>query len=181
MLGCRLVRVIGSRRVAGIVVEVEAYGGGDDPASHAYGGMTERNKVMFGQPGHAYVYFTMGMHWCLNVTTERVGEAGAVLIRAVEPTEGVGIMESRRGRNGVEGLTDGPAKLTEAFAIDGGLNGEDMVASRRLFFERGRRINAVSSTSRVGISRGAELEWRFFEKGSRFVSRAKPAPRTQNP
>lgn len=173
-------RMIGGTRTAGLVVEVEAYGGEADPASHAHGGMTERNRVMFGEPGHAYVYFSMGMHWCLNVTTERVGRAGAVLFRAVEPTEGVDLMKRRRRIDALERLTDGPAKLTQALAIDGRLNGEDLVTSRRLFLERGRPVRAVSSTARVGISKGTELRWRFFEKGNRFVSKAKPSAEPQN-
>lgn len=181
LLGCHLVRVLDRRRLAGRIVEVEAYRGEDDPASHAYGGMTERNRVMFGEEGHAYVYFTMGMHWCLNVTTERVGKAGAVLIRAMEPTEGLDLMMRNRGVERTVGLTDGPAKLTQALGIDGGLNGEDMVTSRRLFLEKGRPPKSVASSPRVGVSRGTELKWRFFERGSRFVSRAKPAARAQNP
>lgn len=181
LLGCRLVRVHNRSRSAGIIVEVEAYRGEDDPASHAYGGMTERNRVMFGEEGHAYVYFTMGMHWCLNVTTEKVGKAGAVLIRAVEPMEGIDFMMKNRKMRRLVGLTDGPAKLTQALAIDGELNGEDMVSSPRLFLERGRTVRGVASSSRVGISRGVEFEWRFFDAGSKFVSKKMPAVRAQNP
>jgi DNA-3-methyladenine glycosylase len=101
LLGATLVRVARGRRVVGRIVEVEAYRGADDPASHAYSGMTERNRAMFGEPGHAYVYFTMGMHWCLNVTTEEPGKAGAVLIRALEPKEGLALMLRRRERRPV--------------------------------------------------------------------------------
>lgn len=175
LLGCRLVRITNGRRLAGIVVEVEAYRGEDDPASHAFGGMTERNQVMFGEEGHAYVYFTMGMHWCLNVTTEEPGRAGAVLIRAIEPTEGLDLMARRRGRKRTEEFGNGPAKLTQAMGIDGRLNGEDLVRSRRLFIERGLRPGAIATSSRVGISRGRELEWRFFVEKSRFVSKCRPA------
>ncbi|MDV3277828.1 MAG: DNA-3-methyladenine glycosylase [Nitrososphaerales archaeon] len=180
-MGCRLVRVLRGRRLAGVVVEVEAYRGEDDPASHAYGGITERNKVMFGEEGHAYVYFTMGMHWCLNVTTEEPGRAGAVLIRALEPTEGLDVMAKRRGRTRIEELANGPAKLTQALGIDGRMNGEDLVRSLRLFIEREVDPRAIATSSRVGISRGRELEWRFFVKDSKFVSKAKPAVRAQNP
>jgi DNA-3-methyladenine glycosylase len=175
ILGCRLVRVVKGERLAGIVVEVEAYLGKEDPASHAYRGMTPRNRVMFGEAGHAYVYFTMGMHWCLNVTTERVGRAGAVLIRALEPTEGLETMMRNRGMKRAGGLTDGPAKLTQALGIDGRMNGEDLAKSRRLFLERGRVVREIGSGARVGISRGLELEWRFFDEESGFVSKKKPA------
>ena len=160
---------------------MEAYRGEDDPASHAFGGLTERNKVMFGEEGHAYVYFTMGMHWCLNVTTERAGKAGAVLIRAIEPTEGVGLMMRKRGVNGISGLTNGPAKLTQALGIDGRLNGEDLVTSKRLFLEAGREVKKMASSRRVGVSRGVELEWRFFEEGNAFVSKKRPTAKAQNP
>ncbi len=175
LLGCVLVRVVRGSRLAGAIVEVEAYRGEDDPASHAYGGITERNKVMFGEPGHAYVYFTMGMHWCLNVTTERRGKAGAVLIRALEPLEGLRSMSRKRGGRAIEELANGPAKLTEAMSIDWRLNGEDLTTSHRLFIERGRSVRSVGKTSRVGISRGTEFEWRFFIKGNRFVSKGRPS------
>jgi DNA-3-methyladenine glycosylase len=156
-------------------VEVEAYRGTEDPASHAYRGMTRRNVVMFGEPGHAYVYFTMGMHWCLNVTTEEPGTAGAVLVRALEPLEGIETMKRRRGKQSLEGLTNGPAKLTQALGIDGSMNGENLVKSQRLFLEAGRRLEEVGASSRVGISSGTERKWRFFLKGNRFVSRGKPS------
>jgi len=175
LLGCVLVRIVGGRRIAGRIVEVEAYRGAEDPASHAYGGMTRRNRVMFGSPGRAYVYFTMGMHWCLNVTTEAPGKAGAVLLRALEPVEGIDLMSRRRGRKPLEELTNGPAKLTEALSIDGKMNGEDLETSVRLFIERGRRVKHVGASSRVGISRGTERNWRFFAKGNRFVSKGKPS------
>ena len=175
LLGCVLVRVAGTSRVAGRIVEVEAYRGADDPASHAYRGMTRRNMVMFDEPGHAYVYFTMGMHWCLNVTTEEAGTPGAVLIRALEPLEGIDLMLRSRGRMKVEELANGPAKLTQSLRIDGRMNGEDLARSRRLFLEPGRRVKNPGSSPRVGISAGREYAWRFFVRGSRFVSRAKPS------
>ena len=175
LLGCTLVRITGRRRVAGRIVEVEAYRGTEDPASHAYRGMTKRNRVMFGEPGHAYVYFTMGMHWCLNVTTEEPGTAGAVLVRALEPLEGIEIMRERRGKQPLEELANGPAKLTQALGIDGGMNGENLAESQRLFLETGQRAEEVGTSSRVGISRGTEHKWRFFLEGNRFVSRGKPS------
>jgi len=174
LIGSTLVRVAGGTRIAGRIVEVEAYRGSDDPASHAHRGITERNRVMFGEPGHAYVYFTMGMHWCLNVTTEPSGTAGAVLIRALEPTEGVSMMLRRRGKMPVEGLANGPAKLTQAMGIDGRMNGEDLTISPRLFVERGERVQDIGVSSRIGIKSGTAREWRFFAMGNRFVSRGKP-------
>ncbi len=175
LLGSSLVRMLNGKRVSGRIVEVETYLGSEDPASHAYRGMTARNMVMFGEPGHAYVYFTMGMHWCLNVTTERPGKAGAVLIRAIEPREGVKLMLLRRGLRPLEELANGPAKLTEALGIDGNLNGEDMVRSRKLFLERGTSVRSVGTSSRIGISRGVDRQWRFFVKGSKFVSKGRPS------
>lgn len=182
MLGSMLVRVFDGKRLAGRIVEVEAYLGAEDPASHSYRGMTERNKVMFGEPGCAYVYFTMGMHWCLNVATERPGKAGAVLIRAIEPTEGVRQMLRRRGGRPLEELCNGPAKPTEAMGIDGRMNGENLVLSRRLFLESGPRPRSVETSARVGISMGVEHQWRFIVSGNRFVSKGRPSTghRTHN-
>jgi len=175
LLGSVLVRVVRGRRISGRIVEIEAYRGAEDPASHAFRGMTRRNRVMFGEPGHAYVYFTMGMHWCLNVTTEEPGKAGAALIRALEPLEGIDFMMRLRGQRRIEDLTSGPAKLTQALKIDGKMNGEDLAESHRLFIERGQIVEAIGVSSRVGISRGAEHMWRFFEQGSGFVSKGKPS------
>lgn len=182
MLGSKLVRVLDGKRLAGRIVEVEAYLGAEDPASHAYRGMTARNKVMFGEPGCAYLYFTMGMHWCLNVTTERAGKAGAVLIRAIEPMEGVRQMLRRRGGRPLEELGNGPAKLTEAMGIDGRMNGENLNLSRRLFLEVGPRARNVETSPRVGINMGVEHQWRFFVSGNRFVSKGSPSTghRTHN-
>jgi len=175
LLGCTLVRVADGRRIAGRIVEVEAYRGSEDPASHAYRGMTNRNKVMFGEPGHAYVYFTMGMHWCLNVTTEEPGKAGAVLVRALEPVEGIDLMAKRRRGRRLDELVSGPAKLTKALGIDGRMNGEDLATSPRLYLERGPKVKELGVSSRVGVSSGTEREWRFFVRGNEFVSRGKPS------
>ena len=182
LLGTRLVRVAGSSRISGVVVETEAYRGGRDPASHAFHGRTRRNEVMFGPPGHAYVYFTMGVHYCLNVTTEGRGIPGGVLVRAVEPVEGVDLMRRNRGLDDVRRLASGPGNLTKAFGIGRELNGEDLVSSERLFVEEGTAIGEVGVSSRVGVSRGKSFRWRYFAKESPFVSRAKPSahPRTHN-
>ena len=174
LLGTLLVRVVDGERLSGTIVETEAYRGASDPASHAYGGKTKRNAVMFGEGGHAYVYFSYGFHWCLNVTTEPAGKAGAVLVRAVEPIEGLEQMLRNRSLDLDEHVTDGPGKLTQALGIDSGLNGEDLVTSDRLFIEEGKKVEGTGSSSRVGIQRGVEFKWRFFVKGNRFVSKAKP-------
>jgi len=182
LLGCELVRVVEGERLSGRIVETEAYRGGRDPASHAFRGLTGRNRVMFGEAGHAYVYFTYGNHWMLNMTTEREGIPGAVLIRAIEPVEGIATMKRRRRLSSVVGLASGPGKLTKAFAIDKELNGEDLVRSPRLFVEGGKEPGIVGSSSRIGISEGAELRWRFFVEGNPFVSRGRPSrPVVQNP
>ena len=171
------------RRLSGTIVETEAYRGNGDPASHAYSGRTNRNAVMFGEAGHAYVYFTMGMHYCLNVTTESPGSPGAVLLRAIEPVEGVRWMLKNRGLNTAVHVSDGPAKLTEALGIDRRLNGEDLINSKILFIERGTRPKRIGRSGRVGITVATERRWRYFVAGSSFVSKGRPsgpAPRIHN-
>jgi DNA-3-methyladenine glycosylase len=123
LLGTLLVRRVGRRMLSVRIVEAEAYRGEDDPASHAYKGLTKRTAVMFGEGGHAYVYLSYGANRCLNVTTERKGTPGAVLIRAVEPLDGIDLMKRRRGVTELTELTSGPGKLTRAMNIDLALNG----------------------------------------------------------
>ena len=177
LLGQLLVRRIGRRLLSGILVEVEAYRGGDDPASHAFRGETPRNRVMFGEAGRAYVYFSYGFHHCLNVKTERKGVAGAILIRALEPLQGIELMKKNRGKEEVEELANGPGKLTQALKIDRRLNGEDLVRSERLFLARGKdAVFEIRDSSRIGIERGREFRWRYFIGENQFVSRAKPKP-----
>jgi len=171
LLGCRLVMVNRGRRLSGKIVETEAYRGNRDPASHAYSGRTNRNAVMFGEAGHAYVYFTMGMHYCLNVTTEFPGTPGAVLLRAIEPNEGVQWMLRNRGRGSAVHVSDGPGRLTEALGIDKRLNGEDMVNSKILFIEKGTQPKRIGRSGRVGITVATERRWRYFIADSKFVSR----------
>jgi len=175
LLGCRLVRVVEDERLAGIIVETEAYRGLRDPASHAFRGKTLRNEVMFGPAGCAYVYFTMGMHFCLNVTTEAEGTPGAVLVRAIEPTEGVQMMMENRGTEDLQKVASGPGNLTKALGIDTDLNGEDMVLSPRLFLEQGETIKEVEVSRRVGVSAGKSFKWRFYARGSPFVSKGRPS------
>ena len=166
LVGSLLVRVIRGQRVSGAITEVEAYGGTDDPASHAFRGPTARNRLMFGSPGVAYVYFIYGFHHCFNVTTESSGTPGAVLVRALSPIQGIEMM--RRNRPGVpdEKLADGPGNLTKALGIDLKLNGEDLVGSRRLFLEEGQKVG-VMTTPRIGVSRGKTRLWRFVASTER--------------
>jgi len=181
LLNKHLVRVIGRAVLIGRIVEVEAYSGRDDPASHAYRGPTQRNMPMFGEPGHAYIYFTYGNHYCLNVTTQRAGVAGAVLIRAIEPLKGLGVM--KRFRPGVPDLqlSNGPGKLTKALAIDKSLNEVDLTRHGPLYIAKAN--SEVSSTikrsPRIGITSGIERLWRFYIQPSQYVSRvASRNPRT---
>lgn len=178
LLGKVLVRRLGNTVLEGVIVEVEAYRGEDDPASHAYRGLTGRNRVMFGQPGHAYVYFTYGMHHCLNITTEPAGHPGAVLIRAVQPVKGIETMQRRRGTQQVKSLANGPANLTEAFAVTKALNGHDLTVGTKLFIAESDSPKEfeIVSTSRIGIRVGLERPWRFLMKGSPFVSKQRARP-----
>jgi DNA-3-methyladenine glycosylase len=181
-------KVLVRGRARARIVEVEAYAGEVDPASHAYRGPTARNATMFGRPGLLYVYFTYGMHHCANVTCAPEGHASAVLLRAVEPLAGWSTMRQRRGDHVADrDLTNGPAKLCEALAIDRGLDGADLVTA-----DRGVRLTddgtappaTPGRTARIGISTGTEHEWRWFVPGSRFLSRSeahvpRPADRTR--
>ncbi len=164
LLGARLVRLLDGIRLAGIITETEAYIGEKDLGCHAKSGKTKRNAVMYGPPGHAYVYFTYGMHWCLNAVTEAEGFPAAVLIRAILPIEGVEIIHKRR--NG--GDTRGPAKLTRALAIDGALNGVRLTEpSSGLWIESGLSVpdESVTVGPRVGLYTVPEpwksMPWRF--------------------
>jgi DNA-3-methyladenine glycosylase len=163
LLGQRLVRVLDDgTRLAGLIVEAEAYVGETDLACHARAGRTPRTAVMYGQPGLAYVYFSYGNHWCLNVITEREGFPAAVLIRALRPVEGLDVMRRHRGGRPDRALTDGPGKLAQALAIDRDFNGADLCArDARLFVERAPRLPGVEIVAgpRVGID-GVPEPWR---------------------
>ena len=174
LLGKLLVRWKGRFKLIGRIVEVEAYRGRDDPASHAYRGRTPRNKPMFGDPGHAYVYFTYGNHYCLNVTTQRRGIAGAVLIRAIEPLNGMSLMKRFRPEVSELQLTNGPGKLTKAFAIDKSLNETDLTKQGPLFIAQRRKKSSlvIERSPRIGITSGKEHLWRFYIKHNRYVSRS---------
>lgn len=172
LLGKNLVRVRSKNRMEGRIVEVEAYRGLDDPASHAFRGPTPRSAPMFGEPGHAYIYFTYGNHYCLNITTQEVGTPGAVLIRAIQPLEG--LREMRRLRPNVldSNLTNGPGKLTKALGIAKSLNEIDMTKRGELFVtESDETAFDVAKSARVGISQGRDRLWRFYVAGSSYVSK----------
>jgi len=174
LLGKILVRRLEGIRLTGRIVETEAYGGSDDPASHAYRGRTERNAVMFGLAGFAYVYISYGVNHCLNVTAERVGKAGAVLIRALEPIEGIDSMIDNRpnARGKLVSLTNGPGKLCQAMKITRKLNGTDFLEDGALsIYDSESSMPAmIEATRRIGISRASRRLWRYHIKDNRFVS-----------
>ena len=201
LLGKYLVVEKGGKYVSGKIVETEAYIGRNDPASHAYRGMTPRNRVMFGDPGYAYVYLTYGMHHCLNFVTEKKGFPAAVLIRALESAEGIEIMRKRRktvenpalrqaqggersrttkGGENLKSLTNGPAKLCQALGIDRTLNGADLCLGtiyvedrglNRTVQARGNKPTKTASSSRIGVNEGKDKKWRFYIENNEFVSR----------
>lgn len=165
LLGKVLVRRYQGKLIKGRITETEAYIGKDDPACHACSGMTERNKPMFGEAGHAYIYFTYGMHYCFNVVTERKGFGSAVLIRAVEPLEGIDFIKKRRSKKIAEkDLTNGPAKLCQAFILDKKLNGEDLLGNKLWIEDDGFEVKkkAIKKSPRVGIREGLDKDWRFY-------------------
>ena len=165
--------VVKNRRrvLSGKIVETEAYVGSKDPACHASKGMTARNKVMFGPPGHAYIYFTYGMYHCLNLVTEKEGFPAAVLIRALEPKEGIESMIKRRKTKNIKNLTSGPGKLCQALGLDRSLNGEDLCSGKIWVDDRGEKTETIESASRIGITSGKNRKWRFYIRGSQFVSK----------
>ena len=172
LLGSRLIREVDGEVLEGVIVETEAYSQ-DDVASHSYRGETPRTKVMFGPAGYLYVYFTYGMHYCCNIVTGPEGHGSAVLLRALQPIAGQAVMSvNRRGLSG-EALTNGPAKLCQAFGIDTRLNGHDLHQQplRLLLRPQLPQAQIVQST-RIGISRGQDVPWRFYIKNNPYVSRA---------
>ena len=177
LLGSYLHRKIGDIDLIGRIVETEAYHQ-SDPASHTFRGMTERNKIMFGEAGYSYVYFTYGMHYCMNVVTGFPGRGEAILLRALEPVSGTKEMFRRRQKAKTDiDLLSGPAKLCEAFGITREQNGIDLITSDELFLTRGilAKAEKIEVTTRVGITVGVEKEWRFLIKNNPFVSKGKPS------
>lgn len=177
LLGRLLIRRLPDVTLAGRIVECEAYQQ-DDPASHSYRGITNRTEVMFGKAGCLYVYFTYGMHHCMNVVTGAAGEGSAVLLRAVEPLEGLDWMGARRGVADPRSLCRGPGRLTQAFGVDLTQNGVDLVAGVELLIAKGVPIpdDRVGVGPRVGISVATRQPWRFYETASRFVSSSPRQP-----
>jgi DNA-3-methyladenine glycosylase len=171
LIGCRLF----FEGCGGTIVETESYER-DDPACHAYVGLTPRTRVLFGPPGIAYVYLSYGIHCLLNAVCEPEGEAAAVLIRALEPTAGLASMRERRGERPAEDLCSGPGKLTEALGIGLGENEADLTRDPfRLLAPSGDRRPQVLAGPRVGITKAVDRPWRYSAAGSRFVSRPWPA------
>jgi DNA-3-methyladenine glycosylase len=168
LVGKRLVRLDGDRRIAGMITETEAYRGEDDLACHCRAGRTPRTVIMYGPPGKAYVYFVYGMHWLLNFVTEKEGYPGAVLIRAIQPVEGLDLIAKRRNGRPQKQWTDGPAKLCQALGIDGGFNGVNTCKKdARIFVESGTEIPSelIQITPRIGLETVPEpwrsKPWRF--------------------
>ena len=162
LLGKKLIRKIGNTTISGIITETEAYRFDDDPASHAFRGMTERNKAMFGEVGRAYVYFTYGMYYCVNaVARSSRYDAGAVLIRSLEPEQGIEKMIRNRKTKEVSNLTNGPAKLTQALTITKKQYGVDLTRKTDLYISEGIEKKKIISRPRIGIKNGTEKLWNF--------------------
>jgi DNA-3-methyladenine glycosylase len=179
-LGALLIRMLDGHRLALRLVEVEAYAGADDPASHAFRGPTGRNGVMFGPAGHGYVYFTYGMHHCLNVTCGPTGQAAAVLLRAATVVEGGEVVRARRPTLPGRDLARGPGRLCRALDIDRSLDGVDLCdPSGPLWLAAGEAVPAaaVACGPRVGISQAADRPWRFWIDGEPTVSSYRPGTR----
>ena len=170
LIGKVVVRDVRAGRLSGRIVETEAYPIGD-AAGHAFRGMTPRNRVLFLTRGHAYVYFAYGVSYLLNVTSETHGVGGGVLLRALEPLEGIALMERRRGTTRLTDLTRGPGRLAQAMEIDLKENGLDFCAAGPLWLAAAvRKTGAIGTSVRIGISRNVDRPWRFYERGNPHVS-----------
>jgi DNA-3-methyladenine glycosylase len=162
LLGKKIIRKIGKNEVSGIITETEAYRHDDDPASHAFRKITGRNKIMFGEVGSAYVYFTYGMYFCFNVVarTPKIA-AGAVLIRAIKPVKGIEIMQENRGDVNLKNLTNGPAKLTQALEITKEHYGIDLTKKSKLYITEGIKPKQIIASPRIGITKAVDKLWNF--------------------
>ncbi len=170
LIGKMLVRVLAEGVAGGRIVETEAYGIGD-PAGHAYRGITLRNRALFLERGHAYVYLAYGSSFMLNVSSERSGVGAGVLIRAIEPTDGITIMQRNRGTEQVRDLARGPGRLSAALQIDRRLDGIDLCQAGPLWLgSDGRASGEIGQSKRIGITRAADSLLRFYVRGNRFVS-----------
>ena len=170
LIGKMLVRMLAEGVAGGRIVETEAYGIGD-PAGHAYRGMTPRNRALFLERGHAYVYLAYGSSFMLNVSSETSGVGAGVLIRAIEPTDGITIMERNRGTERVRDLARGPGRLSAALGIDRRLDGIDLCRAGPLWLgSDGQASGEIGQSKRIGITRAADSPLRFYVRGNRFVS-----------
>jgi DNA-3-methyladenine glycosylase len=174
LLGKYLVRKHPGGKTTGRIVETEAYIGPKDLACHASRGRTARTEIMFGAAGYAYVYFIYGVYYCLNIVTEEVDHASAVLIRALQPVEGIALMKKRRRMEALHNLASGPGKLCQAFAIDKSLNGADVCAGVLYIEDRGEPPPKIFATPRIGVDyagKWKDKRWRFLIRGNEFVSK----------
>jgi DNA-3-methyladenine glycosylase len=175
LIGAHLIRLIDGQQLVGRIVEAEAYRGAGDAASHAYRGKTTRNAPMFGPPGHAYVYFIYGVHWMFNISAHTHASPGAVLIRALEPLAGLEIMRRHRGGKRDRLLTNGPAKLAQAMAIDDALSGADLCSGADLTLTQGEvsKDEQIVAGPRVRVPGDATAQarpWRYWIKDHPYVS-----------
>lgn len=175
LLGTYLIHQSPEGQTIGKIVETEAYLSINDPASHSFKGLTNRNSVMFGPPGRAYIYYIYGMYYCFNVVTGKKGSGQAVLIRALEPIEGIPLMKLRRNKDEITELANGPAKLVQAMGITKNLNGSDLTHDSIQISQprAGDEIdpNEIKVSGRVGISKGNDMLLRYYLKKSKFVSK----------
>ena len=178
LLGCYLVHLEGEQTTLGRIVETEAYLGRHDPASHAFIGKTPRNRVLFGPVGHAYIYFIYGMHYCVNAVTDHEGTGEAVLIRALEPLQGILIMQHRRKIQNLPRLCNGPARLTQSLAITLAHNGLPLFDSPLQIWSPDSlpsfapiQTTNIIQTTRIGIAKAQDLPLRFYVKGNSHISR----------
>jgi DNA-3-methyladenine glycosylase len=171
LVGKTVVRDLPQGRLSGRIVETEAYPVGD-ASGHAFHGHTRANNSLFLERGHAYVYFAYGSAWMLNISSERQGIGGGVLVRAIDPLEGVALMEKNRGISTLRDLTRGPGRLAAALRIDKSLDGIDLCAPKSALWLGApvQRVGTIGVTTRIGLSREAHRKLRFFERGNRFVS-----------
>lgn len=162
LLGKKIVRKIGKTELTGIITETEAYRHSDDPASHAFSKITERNQAMFGEVGRAYVYFTYGMYFCFNIVARKPKvDAGAVLIRSMKPEKGVDIMQKNRKLKDQKNISNGPAKITQALEISKKQYGVDLTKKSELYISEGITTPKITAHPRIGISQATEKLWNF--------------------